>query len=66
MSNRTEYHKKYYETNKNKWNEKHLCEVCGAMYSYNSKYRHFKTKKHILCEKDIQIQKLQLLVFAKK
>ena len=59
MSERAEYYKTYYKTNKQKWNEKHKCEICGSMYSYNSKYRHFKTKKHLLCEKDNQIKILQ-------
>jgi hypothetical protein len=41
----SENFKKYYELNKNRYQEKINC-LCGGSYSYASKYNHIKTKKH--------------------
>jgi hypothetical protein len=39
------YKKKWYKKNKEKINEKIVCE-CGGNYTYVSKSKHFKTQKH--------------------
>lgn len=51
--------KKYYETHKDLWNKKKICEVCGAKYSHSTKYRHFKSKKHMLIEQQNKIKELE-------
>lgn len=50
---------KYYETHKDIWNKKKICEICGAQYSHSTKYRHFKSKKHMLAEKEKRINDLE-------
>ena len=46
----TEYMKKYV-TNAQSIN----CEICGGKYKTYSKYRHVKTKKHILAENSSKV-----------
>ena len=57
------YNKKYYETHKDKWTTKYICEQCGGIYCLNSKHYHFISKKHkttiILKEKDKEIINLK-------
>jgi len=36
----------YYQDNKTKLNQQHICETCGSNYSTIHKLRHFKTYKH--------------------
>lgn len=43
---RKEYKKEYYEKNIEKFKEKFNCE-CGGKYTYSTKQRHLKSKKHI-------------------
>jgi len=40
-----EYIKEYYKENKEKINEKNICE-CGGKYTHTHKTRHFKSLKH--------------------
>jgi rubrerythrin len=42
-----EYHKNYYEKNRLKFTEKHICEICGHNFTTGSKYQHLKSKKHL-------------------
>ena len=56
------YFKKYYETNKEDWNIKQDCNICGGHYTRNTRYHHFKSKKHILAEKDKKITELQIVI----
>jgi len=37
---------KYYQDNKTKLNQQHICETCGSNYSTIHKLRHFTTNKH--------------------
>jgi len=36
----------YYQDNKTKLNQQHICETCGSNYSTIHKLRHFTTNKH--------------------
>lgn len=47
------YHESFIEKNKDKVNQKCICEICGGSYTYFNKSRHNKTQKH-------QFQILQL------
>ena len=38
--------KNWYQKNKEKQNQKIICEICDRNYTYANKSRHFKTKKH--------------------
>lgn len=58
-SNKNEYNKNYYEKNKEKWFVYTKCEICGGKYNASTKYNHFKTKKHIIADKDKQLKDLQ-------
>jgi hypothetical protein len=49
--------KKYYQTFKEKHNEKIQCEICDGCYNYFSKYMHFKSKKHLKCQEIIDKNK---------
>ncbi len=40
-----EYNRKYYQENKAKWYEKHLC-YCGGKYMTANWAKHYKTKRH--------------------
>lgn len=40
------YHKNYYQRNKERLGEKHHCN-CGGHYSTSVRSKHFKSKKHI-------------------
>lgn len=55
---KSDYNKKYYEKNKEKWFEYKKCDVCGGQYNSSTKYNHFKTKKHIIADKDRQLKEL--------
>lgn len=57
-SKKNQYDKLYYENHKSEWYEKKECDICGGNYSRASKYNHFKSNKHIIAEKDKQIQQL--------
>lgn len=57
--NDNEYNKKYYQKNKDKWNKKITCDTCGGIYSRNTKYNHFHSNKHLLCEKDKKIKEME-------
>jgi hypothetical protein len=37
---------KYYENNKHKLNEKHLCSICGGSYKVRCITAHTNTKRH--------------------
>ncbi|CDI70051.1 hypothetical protein [Zamilon virus] len=47
---KNEYHKKYYEANKEKqreyYKEKVKCTICGAVYAKSNSSNHKKSKKH--------------------
>jgi hypothetical protein len=45
-------YKKFYEKHKEDLNKKIVCGICNGNYSKNTKYNHFHSKKHIICEKD--------------
>jgi len=47
-----EWHKNYYEENKEKYYEKIICG-CGGKYNYTSKIKHSKTRKHINYHKNL-------------
>jgi len=55
----TEYHKQYYENHKEIWNKKVKCEICNGEYNNASKYRHLKSKIHLLAEKQKKINDLE-------
>jgi len=62
MSNslkKNEYNKSYYEKNKEKWFTNTVCIICGGKYNPSTKYNHFKTKKHIMADKDNKLKELQ-------
>jgi site-specific recombinase XerD len=40
-----DYHKEYYQRNKERLSEKHSCS-CGGRYSTSVRSKHFKSKKH--------------------
>jgi hypothetical protein len=42
-----EHKKEYYKNHKEQLNKKIICEICGGKYTYVSKSKHLKTKKHI-------------------
>ena len=54
-----EYHKNYYNTHKEIWTTKIKCDICNGEYSNSSKYRHLKSKKHLLCEQQKKINELE-------
>jgi hypothetical protein len=37
-------------------NKMRQCEICNGSFSYNTKFRHDNTLKHILCMKDKEIE----------
>ena len=41
-----EYQKQYRKDNKNKLQQKHMCNVCGGKFTNEHKSQHFKSKKH--------------------
>ncbi len=41
------YHKNYYQNNKEEWYKKIICDVCGGSYCKASRCGHFRTQKHI-------------------
>ena len=56
----SEYHKKYYETNKDKqrdyYKQKVTCKICGAIYARSSTSNHNKSTKHLNSINDIQLK----------
>jgi len=58
-SKKNDYGKKYYEKNKEKWFIYVDCSICGGKYNASTKYNHYKTKKHIIADKDKQLKDLQ-------
>lgn len=58
--NLKDYKKLYYETHKEKWTAKTICDICKGTYNLNSKHYHFKSKKHLnavlLKQKDDEIK----------
>ncbi|ARF11531.1 hypothetical protein Klosneuvirus_1_388 [Klosneuvirus KNV1] len=56
------YSKQYYIENKDQWNIKKICEICGGEYSRNTRSRHFKTSKHLLAEKDSKIKEQDKII----
>lgn len=54
MKNKTadiaEYNKKYYQKNKEKLQEKVVCQICGKTYAKWNTTHHFKSKQHIYIE----------------
>jgi len=51
--------KQLYEKYKDSMNKKIDCDICGGHYSKNTRYNHFHSKKHMMCEKDKKIQELE-------
>lgn len=56
------YNKKYYNKDKTKTSDRlksSPCDICGGAYSYYSKSKHLKSKKHKLAmyEKNLLIHK---------
>jgi len=64
MSNieKRQYYKEYYELHKEERKKKQICDICNGTYNINSKYYHFKSKKHqnalVLNQKDEELAKL--------
>ena len=56
MTDRTKYFKEYAEKNREKLNEKFICDICGGKYKYVNKANHNQTKKHQIC---LSIKKLE-------
>ncbi len=56
------YNQIYYELHKDDRKLKTICDICKGSYNTNSKYYHFKSKKHlnalVLEEKDKKLAKL--------
>lgn len=48
------YHKKFVEKNKDKINEKKVCEICYGNYTYFNKSHHFKSDRHLNAVKIIE------------
>jgi hypothetical protein len=49
-----DYHKKFMEKNKDKINEKKICEICNGHYTYFNKSHHFKSNRHLNAIKIIE------------
>lgn len=58
-ADKQEYLKKYYKDHKAEWYVQQECDICGAKYSRSTKSRHFKSKKHIIAQQNLQIKNLQ-------
>jgi len=41
-----EAHAKWYQNNKDEYNKKHFCAVCGGSFSKTHTNQHIATKKH--------------------
>lgn len=54
-----DYHKKYYQQNKGKWNEYKNCDICDGKYSNNTRTNHLNSNKHKNAEKDKYIKDLE-------
>lgn len=62
IEEKRQYFKEYYESHKEERKKKHVCEICNGTYNINSKYYHFKSKKHmnalIIKQKDDELSKM--------
>lgn len=47
------YNSAYYQKNKNYWQKKITCDVCGSEYSNGNKTKHYLTKKHRMAAGEI-------------
>lgn len=61
-----QYCKEYYLKNKEEWTKKKICEVCGGSYARNTKTQHFKSRLHIIAEKEKKINDLENKIDAIK
>jgi hypothetical protein len=43
----SQYNKKFIEKNRDRINEKIICDVCCGSYSYYNKSKHMKSLKHV-------------------
>ena len=39
-------HQEYYQENKDRFCQKHVCETCGGHFTIKHKTQHYKTKQH--------------------
>lgn len=72
MSSMGKNNRSYYETHKDKYTKKTICDICNGTYNWNNKSYHFKSKKHITAieinnkEKEIENREKEIEIREKE
>jgi hypothetical protein len=65
-SDKNQNYKEYFEANKEKYQEKIICETCGGKYIRYNKSHHIKSKKHTTAELQEKVKMLEIEKEEKK